>query len=632
MSTPFEEVSLAEVSEAIKGADGAIKDVLLIIQEKLENNLANWTSQLINAGYGDVESRGSPEADRLRLDPKILANLGTMPTKIADKIVAQGVAIATAQEQNPKVKTAWSEAMTAVTDPKLRELMANAEDPTSWFGAQGLANAAKALENSENDTQVQEIVDVANEMPVVVADIAAAMEEYVSGIEAGTKAWKKAGEFSLNEVIDLIGSGKFQATDFDGLKYNGGTQEDFMAKYLPQRYEDLKLRAGTDGLNLNEDERAEYLAWQPIIQAYFEQIAKDTNKAMLDSITAVFDKPEDIAKSISNNKIFNKAIAEAIGTVLGKVAIEDETGGYSFGEETDTFAIAAEAADLFGINLYNYNKYVKDSYDGLEDLEKLEQQVAEAQNNRYINALEKEARLAQYYSAQNKIIMDPKSYDFMGSAYKDNLEPMYTLIENEQKALDVLKTSGKDGKISTKELRKLLNWTKGSDNKQLRELRSASTSLNNELDTKVNQEQIDALKLALEKADKEAVARYNEEVNQNNTFLSTLDNLGKDYELKDKKGNPIMYLGQEYKTLDDLKKILDATADEEQVQKAMAIAADLHAAGADLGESIKQGMEAVGLVEKTPLASLDSNVQAILKLMQPPGQEDGGEGSPQATQ
>ena len=65
-----------------------------------------------------------------------------------------------------------------------------------------------------------------------------------------------------------------------------------------------------------------------------------------------------------------------------------------------------------------------------------------------------------------------------------------------------LKPSGKDGKISTKELRKLLNWTKGSDNKQLRELRSASTSLNNELDTKVNQEQIDALKLALEKADK----------------------------------------------------------------------------------------------------------------------------------
>ena len=77
---------------------------------------------------------------------------------------------------------------------------------------------------------------------------------------------------------------------------------------------------------------------------------------------------------------------------------------------------------------------------------------------------------------------------------------------------------------------------------------------------------------------------------------------------------------------------MDATADEEQVQKAMAIAADLHAAGADLGESIKQGMEAVGLVEKTPLTSLDSNVQAILKLMQPPGQEGGGEGSPQATQ
>ena len=119
-----------------------------------------------------------------------------------------------------------------------------------------------------------------------------------------------------------------------------------MAKYLPQRYEDLKARAGKDGVNLNEDERAEYLAWQPIIQAFFEQIAKDANKAMLDSITAVFDKPEDIAKSISNNKIFNKTIAEAIGTVLGKVAIEDETGGYSFGEGNRYFCYCSKSSRL----------------------------------------------------------------------------------------------------------------------------------------------------------------------------------------------------------------------------------------------------------------------------------------------
>ena len=188
MSTPFEEVSLAEVSEAIKGADGAIKDVLLIIQEKLENNLANWTSQLINAGYGDYTGISSVQT----ISSALLNNLKTMPTKIADKIVAQGVAIAAAQVGNPDAIVAWKEAMTAVTDPKLRELMANAEDPTSWFGAQGLANAAKALENSENDAQVQEIVDVANAMPVSIAGIAAAMEEYVSGIEAGTKAWKKS--------------------------------------------------------------------------------------------------------------------------------------------------------------------------------------------------------------------------------------------------------------------------------------------------------------------------------------------------------------------------------------------------------------------------------------------------------
>lgn len=611
-----DDLSLVEINSAlslITDPNSQVTTILKNIQESANTAYDYLENQLLGAGYGAAGSNGEQF-----LSEKLINNLKSMSGDIANKIVIQAIAIVKAQGEDSIASLQWRQAMTNVTDPEIRKLMANAEDPTSWFGAQGLANAAVAIDTSAGKKESQYLVDGANSIPIAIADIAAAMDEYVNGIEAGTKAWKKAGEFSLNEILSLIESGKFQASDFEDLKYKG-SEEQFLGKYLPERYNQLKAKAGEGGENLTPEEKIQYNAWVPIVDAFFTQLRQDATKAIFDSIKSVFEKPEDVIKSIKNNKIYNKSIADAIGMISGQAVTGSDTEGYEIGDGGDIFQKAAGAFKQFGVNLYQYNKYVKDSYDGLQDIADLNKQIDDAKIKSADNELELQAKLAQYYSAINKIIMDPKTYDFMGSTYKDDLAPMYTLFENQGKALEVLKEAGKKGEIGNQDLRKMLSWTKDTLDKNIyEELLKQSATLDDDLTMSIEDSQMKAIEDALKKSKTEAIRVYNEEVEQLNGFINSLDDNQK-FTRKDINGKEVVgvqYLGQTYKTIGELSKILEQTADPEKVQQALAIAADLQReTGIDASEAIRQGLEAVGILDD-PLKNIEKNVADIVLILQ----------------
>ena len=72
-------------------------------------------SQLTNAGYGDLESRG-PGQDRLRLSPELETKLDTLPQDLANGLVAQAVALADAQGAQSTVGWGFLDAITNISN------------------------------------------------------------------------------------------------------------------------------------------------------------------------------------------------------------------------------------------------------------------------------------------------------------------------------------------------------------------------------------------------------------------------------------------------------------------------------------------------------------------------------------